>query len=139
MAARPSLTTGNARMDEVADEGWERADVDASTPTPCCGRPVTLRSLIHESPLGFPRLTVDVWNPRPSRRTSSGRRTSHDVRRRRKRAASGPLRSGGCRAQAWAASRFVPIFATVRFHSAVGLKNTMSVPTSLSTVWPGGT
>lgn len=43
-------------MDELAGEGWEQADVDASTPAPCCGRPVTLRSLIHE---------FDVWNPRP--------------------------------------------------------------------------
>jgi hypothetical protein len=54
-----------ARMDELAEEGWEQADVDAATPSPCCGKPVTLRSLIYEWPMGFARFTVDVWNPSP--------------------------------------------------------------------------
>ena len=54
-----------ARMDELADDGWEQADVDASTQSPCCGRPVTLRSLIYDWPMGFARFTVDVWNPSP--------------------------------------------------------------------------
>ena len=60
-----SVEWWGARMDELADDGWENADVDASTPSPCCGEPVTLRSLIYQWPMGFARFTVDVWNPRP--------------------------------------------------------------------------
>ena len=52
-------------MDELAGDGWEQADVDASSPSPCCGEAVTLRSLIYEWPMGFARFTVDVWNPDP--------------------------------------------------------------------------
>jgi hypothetical protein len=53
------------RMDELAVRGWEHADVDASMFAPCCGRPVTLRSLIYDWPMGFACFTVDVWNPNP--------------------------------------------------------------------------
>jgi hypothetical protein len=54
-----------ARMDELADDAWEQADVDAPTPSPCCGEPVTVRSLIYHWPMGFARFTIDVWNPSP--------------------------------------------------------------------------
>lgn len=53
------------RMDELADDAWEFADVDAPLPSPCCGSPVTLRTLIYEWPMGFARFTVDIWNPNP--------------------------------------------------------------------------
>jgi hypothetical protein len=52
-------------LDEFGPAGLELADVDASTPSPCCGKPVTLRSLIYDWPMGFARFTVDIWNPNP--------------------------------------------------------------------------
>jgi hypothetical protein len=53
------------RLDELADNGWETADVDAPARSPYCGQPVTLRSLIYDWPVGFARFTIDVWNPSP--------------------------------------------------------------------------
>jgi hypothetical protein len=50
-------------MDELAAGGWEQADVDAPTRSPCCGGAVTVRSLDYEWPMGFARFTVDVWHP----------------------------------------------------------------------------
>jgi hypothetical protein len=46
-------------------DGWEKANVDAALVSACCGRHVTLRTLVYDWPVGFARFTVEVWEPDP--------------------------------------------------------------------------